>query len=226
MTMKHVMIVLGLGLAVAMPVAAAEETRDMRGHVIMLAAAAPTTAPAHVVREELGPAFQFLLDTPPPHGGKVSPGEAKILRALCGTCSLNTANPWSTVVVVKNGTPVTLADLWRMHRNGAGWGELAQRELGVKLGTLVRESRKGHSSGVAESGIVTGSGRSVSAPGHGHLTSEEETAGIVTGSGRPVSALGAHGQGHSDLATMGIVTGGGGAGATPGSASAGHGRGR
>ncbi len=201
--MKRVMIVLGLGLAVAMPVAAAEETRDMRGHVIMVAAAAPTSAPARGVREELGPQFQFLLDTPPPNGGKVSPGEAKILRALCGTCSLNTANPWSTVVVVKNGVPVTLADLWRMHRNGAGWGEIAQRQLGVKLGTLIRESPKDNSSGVAGSGIVTGSGR-------------------------PVSALGAPGQGHigSGDATMGIVSGSGRTGALPGSASAGHGRGR
>lgn len=201
MTMKRVMIMLRLGLAVAMPVAAAEG--DMRGHVILLAAAGSTTAPAHGVREELGPAFQFLLNTPPPNGGKVSPGEAKILRALCGTCSLNSANPWSTVVVVKNGTPVTLADLWQMHRNGAGWGKITQRELGVKLGTLVRESRQGNSSGVAESGIVTGSGR-------------------------PVSALGAPGQGHigSGDTSMGIVTSSGGAGAISGPASAGHGRGR
>lgn len=225
MEMKRVMIVLGLGLAVAMPVAA-EETHDMRSNVIMVAAAAPTTAPAQGIREGLGPAFQFLLDTPPPNGGKVSPGEAKILRALCGTCSLNTANPWSTVVVVKNGTPVTLADLWSMHRNGAGWGEITQRDLGVKLGTLVRESSQGKSGEFAETGIVTSSGRSVGAPGHGHLTSGEETSGIVTGSGRPVSTLGAPGQGHvgSGDATMGIVTGGG-PGATPG-ASAVHGRGR
>ncbi|MBI3781337.1 MAG: hypothetical protein HY278_09835 [candidate division NC10 bacterium] len=202
MEMKRVMIVLGLGLAVAMPVAA-EETHDMRSNVITVAAAAPTTAPAHGVREELGPAFQFLLTTPPPNGGKVSPGEAKILRALCGTCSLNTANPWSTVVVVKSGTPVTLANLWRMHRNGAGWGEITQRELGVKLGTLVRESSEGKSGGFTQTGIVTGSGR-------------------------PVSALGAPGQGHigSGDATMGIVPGSGRTGALPGSASAVHGRGR
>lgn len=64
-------------------------------------------------------------------------------------------------MVVKNGMLVTLADLWSMHRNGAGWGEIIQRELRVKLGTLVRESSGGKSEEFMESRIVTDSGRPV-----------------------------------------------------------------
>lgn len=180
----RVLAILGLLVAIGLTAAAAQETKQTT----------PTTTTKHPsaqgVRQKLGPDFQFLLDTPPPSGGKVSPGDALILRSLCGTCTLNQDNPWSTVVVTrKDGTPVTLADLYQMHRDGAGWGKIAQQELGVKLGTLARESARG--SGEETSGIVTGSGRSLggSAAHHGH---RGEKAGIVTGSGREVVG---HGRG-------------------------------
>jgi len=250
----RVLIILSMLVAISIPGAAAQETTQTT--TTTTTTTETTQSPtAHGVREKLGSDFQFLLHTPPPSGGKVSPGDAHILRSLCGTCTPNKDNPWSTVVVTrKDGTTVTLADLYRMHRDGAGWGEIAKRELGVKLGTLVRESASGRqfmttpktrkegttsppssstgtgSEAGAQTGIVTGSGRPGNAHGHGHARSGGDGSGIVTGSGRSLGGSAVH-HGHGGE-KAGIVTGSGrevgghGRGGLHRSSSPGHGRGK
>jgi hypothetical protein len=170
----------------------------------------PTVATAAVaknpsvqeVRKKLGPDFQFLLNAPPPSGGKVKPGDAQILRSLCGTCTPEATSPWSTLITRKDGTTVTLADLYKMRQDGTRWERIAQRELGVKLGSPVRTTAGGRQvstpsgssfsstssarSGKSfESGIFTGANRSMdgSAVLYGR---GGERSGIVTGSGELV----------------------------------------
>ncbi len=186
-----------------------------------------TSNPAALgVREKLGPDFQFLLDTLPPSGDQVSPGQGLILRSLCGTCTPNQDDPWSTVVVTReDGTTVTLTDLHRMHQEGAGWGEIAQRELGVKLGTLVRETATGGkfqtgpmpgeegtstpsatTTAVGEetaAGLLTGKGRAARPEGRAM-----KKTGIVTGTGRSLGTLN-RGPSGAEKAAAGIVTGSG-----------------
>jgi hypothetical protein len=154
------------------------------------------------VQKNLGREFQFLLNAPPPSGGKVNPGDAQILRSLCGTCTPDQAHPWSTKVVTrKGGVPMTLADLYKMHQDGMSWRKISQRELGVKQGMRVREtasrpqvfsapgsssfSTSAGSGKSVESGIFTGANRSMDGSallyGNGG-----ERAGIVTGNGELV----------------------------------------
>jgi hypothetical protein len=157
---------------------------------------------AQEVQKNLGRDFQFLLNAPPPSGGKVNPRDAQILRSLCGTCTPDQAHPWSTKVVIrKGGAPVTLADLYKMHQDGTSWRKISQREFGVKLRTSVHDTAGGKQVSTApsssyfstssrsaqgvESGIFTGTNRSIdgSAVLYGN---GGERAGIVTGNGELV----------------------------------------
>lgn len=87
---------------------------------------------AQRIREKIGTAGLFLLTSPT--SSKVPPGEALILRALCQTCT-----SWASAVALKDGQPVTLADLLATHQAGMGWGKISQDVLGVKLGPLVSQ---------------------------------------------------------------------------------------
>lgn len=224
----RILTILGLLSAVAFTGAAAQETTQPMG-----------------VQEKLGPDYQFLLNEEPPGGGKVSPGDALILRSLCGAgpCAKDPNPSWDTAVVPGNDgqDQLTLADFLRFHReDGRGWGEIVQTELGVKLGTLMRETASGRdfstvppgvgqetttpsstsskgAGGETAAGIVTGSGRAVQAPGLSKRdeTTSETTTGVGSASGK--QSVG-QGRGQSE---DGIVTGTGQALGTLGRSSTG-----
>jgi hypothetical protein len=140
---------------------------------------------AQEVQKNLGREFQFLLNAPPPSGGKVNPGDAQILRSLCGTCTPDQAHPWSTKVVIrKGGAPVTLADLYKMHQDGTSWRKIAQQISTAPSSSYFSTSSSRSAQGV-ESGIFTGTNRSIdgSAVLYGN---GGERAGIVTGNGELV----------------------------------------
>ncbi len=194
-------VLLSLLLSMGVSVAAGLDAKQAKSTPTATTAAAGKNLSAQEVKKKIGPEFQFLLATAPPSGGKVNPGDAQILRSLCGTCAPDATDPWNTLITRQDGTTVTLADLYKMRQDGTGWGKIAQRELGVKLGTAVRETASGRrlsrvpsspsvptaagSGRGFESGIFTGANRSIdgSAVLHGN---GGERAGIVTGSGELV----------------------------------------
>lgn len=201
-------ILLSLLLSMGVTVSPGLDATQTTSTLAVATAAPAKNASAQGVQKKLGPDFQFLLSASPPSGGKVNPGDAQILRSLCGTCTPDATNPWRTVITRKDGKTVTLADLYKMHQDGTGWGKIAQRELGVKLGTLVRETASARqysqvssppsvstaagSGRGGESGIFTGANRSMdgSAVLHGN---GGERSGILTGRGELVFGHGQEG---------------------------------
>jgi hypothetical protein len=142
---------------------------------------------AQEVRKKLGPDFQFLLNAPPPSGEKVNPGDAQILRSLCGTCTPEATNPWSTRIARKDGTLVTLADLYKMRQDGTGWRKITRQiSTGPGPSSFSPSARSGKS---VESGIFSGANRSMDGSavlqGNGG-----ERSGIVTGRGELVMGNG------------------------------------
>lgn len=144
-------------------------------------------------------------------------------------------------------TSTHVEGILQMRSEGMGWGQIAQK-LGYKLGPVMSEMKSanqslttttsgtsstsvttkggkgivnagGKAAGSAESGIVSGSGKSHGHSGKGVDAKGDVGAGIVTGSGRPVGGQGnawghdkgaiVTGSGRVVGGTSGITTGGG-----------------
>ncbi|MBI3326940.1 MAG: hypothetical protein HYZ81_09595 [Nitrospinae bacterium] len=180
----RIVTMLALLVAISFTVAAAQKPTAMPPTKTAPTTETTKSPSAQEVQKKLGPEFQFLLASPSSAGGKnkVRPRDALILRELCGTCTPNPGNPWSTVVKTRaDGTTVTLSNLYQMHQAGRRWGEIAQRELGVKLGTQVRESANrrhsmaspsssasgAKSGGASETGVSAGSSPEVGGQARG-----------------------------------------------------------
>lgn len=104
-------------------------------------------------------------------------------------------------------TTTNLQGILTMRSENMGWGQIAQK-LGTKLGPVVSSLKSanhslasqssspsgsgtvnaaGQTTGSAESGIVTGSGRAVGRSGREGIGKGAGGEGIISGSGRPVS---------------------------------------
>ena len=129
-----------LATGVAFSARAADDSEELDRMVKALNRdAASDPEMARGIREKLGPHGLFLLTSPtntsPTKMEKVPPGEALVLHALCPACG-----SWTSVVTMKDGQPVTLAQLLAMHeQQHMGWGKLSQDVLGMKLGPLVSQ---------------------------------------------------------------------------------------
>lgn len=177
-------VLLSLLLSMGMSVSAGLDAKQTTFTPPAATATAVKNPSAQEVQKNLGRDFQFLLNAPPPSGGKVNPGDAQILRSLCGTVTPEANNPWSTTVATrKDGTTVTLANLYKIHQDGTDWRKIA-RQISTAPGSssFSTSARSGKS---VESGIFTGANRSMdrSAVLYGN---GGERAGIVTGNGELV----------------------------------------